>query len=333
MKKILVLTTGGTIASTEGKNGLSPSISPSELLQFLKFRHQNIEVSTRHLFDIDSTDISPDHWIQIVCAIREEYDAYDGFVVTHGTDTLAYTACALSYMIQNSPKPIVLTGAQKSIQMDITDAKTNLKDAIQFASYDQARDVVVVFGGKIIPGTRARKNRSKSFDAFSSMNYPELGIILDGVIVDYIEQYPQKGDVHFYPELDTDVLLLKLYPGLNPSLLRFALEHYRCIILESYGLGGIPLDLFQLLSDTKDLDNHIFILTTQVPLEGSDILLYEVGRRALSGLPVLESYDMTTEATVTKCMWALQQSRGDMEKFQRLYYRRINFDYSKKFQL
>ena len=134
--------------------------------------------------------MGPEHWQLIVKTIREKYEDYDGFVIAHGTDTMAYTAAALSYMIQNSRKPIVITGAQKSIDLEITDAKTNLIDSFLYAADEESQGVQIVFGGKVIAGTRAKKIRSKSYNAFESVNFPELGRIVNGKIYQYI--YPDK---------------------------------------------------------------------------------------------------------------------------------------------
>ena len=133
-KKILLLATGGTIASKKSENGLKPQITPEELLEYIPQVKEFCEVSAIQLLNLDSSNMEPKHWKKIVHAIREYYDAYDGFVIAHGTDTMAYTAAALSYMIQNSTKPIVITGAQKPIDLEITDAKSNLIDSFLYAS-------------------------------------------------------------------------------------------------------------------------------------------------------------------------------------------------------
>lgn len=325
MKKILVISTGGTIASLPSATGLKPQLSSQDLLFALGIAFKTIAVDTLNLYDIDSTDIEPRHWITLAKSIREHYEKYDGFVITHGTDTLAYTAAALSYLIQNSPKPIVITGAQKSIRNAITDAKTNLKDALIYASYDEADDVVVVFNGKVIAGTRARKARSKSFDAFQSLNYPLLGLVMDQRIVDFVEHRKTDKNVVFYDNLATGVHLLKLAPGLTEEVMAPLLEKTDCLIVESYGLGGIPIGLMHGMKDY--LHGHkIVIMSTQVTEEGSDLGLYEVGKRIKDESAIVEARDMTTEAIVTKAMWALYQSDYDRDRFKELFYQRINYD-------
>lgn len=143
----------------------------------------------------DSTNVTPEHWKLLAKTVQENYDRYDGFVICHGTDTLAYTAAALSYMIQNSRKPIVITGAQKPIEMDVTDAKTNLLDSFIYASDNDSQDVNIVFDGKVIVGTRARKERAKSYNAFCSINFPYQAVIQDGMLVRYITEMPYTGPV------------------------------------------------------------------------------------------------------------------------------------------
>ena len=132
-KKILLLTTGGTIASHKTEHGLAPALTAEEILEFLPFMDNVCSLEAQNLFGIDSTNMTCGHWMQIAHAIEENYEAFDGFVVCHGTDTMAYTAAALSYMIQNSAKPIVLTGSQRPLEMEISDARMNLRDSIAYA--------------------------------------------------------------------------------------------------------------------------------------------------------------------------------------------------------
>ena len=185
MKNILMIGTGGTIASGQTAEGLAPELDPSRLLQDTPRVAQLCRVDCLQLYSLDSTNIRPCHWLGLARAIRERYDQYDGFVISHGTDTMAYTAAALSYLIQDCPKPIVLTGAQKPIWYDGTDSKRNLTDAFLYACRG-CGGVQIVFNGKVILGTRARKTFSKSFQAFSSVNYPELALIQDERLLQYI---------------------------------------------------------------------------------------------------------------------------------------------------
>lgn len=153
-KRILLIGTGGTIASEMGENGLSPELTSQQLLRYIPDISDICRVDCIQLFSLDSTNIQPNHWVQVTNSVRENYGTYDGFVISHGTDTMAYTAAALSYLIQGSPKPIVLTGAQKPIGFETTDSKQNLRDAFTVAASDMA-GVMLVFNGKVILGTRA----------------------------------------------------------------------------------------------------------------------------------------------------------------------------------
>ena len=174
MKRILLIATGGTIASTEDGNGLSPALTGEELAQSVPEISGLCELDVVQPMNIDSTNMRPSDWMRILDVIVEGYADHDGFVILHGTDTMSYTAAALSYLIQDSPKPIVLTGSQKPMGNPFTDAKLNLYQSLLYALDEHSHDVSIVFGGVAIAGTRARKQRTMSFNAFISVNYPPL---------------------------------------------------------------------------------------------------------------------------------------------------------------
>ena len=183
-----MIATGGTIASKESGHGLHPALNPFDLLCAVPEVRNICSVDTVQLMNLDSTDISPENWLQMAKTIEDNYQQYDSFVITHGTDTMAYTAAALSYLIQNSPKAIVLTGAQKSISLSDTDARSNLIDSFIYAADENSQGVTIVFNGKVILGTRARKERTRSYNAFSSVDYPEVAIIREKRIIRYLER-------------------------------------------------------------------------------------------------------------------------------------------------
>ncbi len=176
MKKLLLLATGGTIASIEGKEGLVPGLSAKDLLDYFHDKSLSVDVTYQILMNRDSTNMQPEHWVQIAEAVYQNYDLYDGFVITHGTDTLSFTSAALSYMLQGLQKPVVVTGSQVPISFKHTDAKKNLSDALLFAS-ENIGGVFVVFDGRVMMGTRAVKMRTKSYDAFESINLPYVAMI------------------------------------------------------------------------------------------------------------------------------------------------------------
>ena len=326
MKKILLITTGGTIASIQTNSGLIPGIDGKKLIEYLPNIKDKCVVDVKGLFNIDSTNVYYKHWLEIAKCIKENYELYDGFIICHGTDTMSYTASALSYLIQNSKKPIVLTGAQKPINLEISDAKTNLLDSFTYACSEHARGVVIIFNGNVILGTRARKTRTKSFDAFSSIDYPRVAIVKDGHVIPYITNL--KDDTVFYDKLDSNVVLLKLVPGMDSSILEFMLNKYDGIVIESFGVGGLPTydeSNYNKLIDKYTKLGKVIIMSTQVPNEGSDIAVYQVGHYLKQNEYVLEAYDMTIESAITKLMWILAYTK-DIKEIRDLFYKTISND-------
>ena len=289
MKRILLLTTGGTIASVKTENGLAPGTSGEEILSYIPEAKKYCRMEVCQIFSLDSTNLQPEHWLKIAGKIRESYEKFDGFVITHGTDTMAYTAAALSYLIQNPEKPVILTGAQKPISAPITDARKNLLDSI---------------------------------------NYPVAAFIDDRRILQYVEAEEEPVPVRFYDQIDPGVFLLKLIPGMEPDILRYIGSRYDAIIIESYGVGGIPFyDRRNFLEELARLtrDGKIVVIATQVMLEGSDAEVYEVGFKAVNEYNVLQAYDMTVEAAAVKLMWILGMTR-DFARVRELFYRPVSHD-------
>ena len=358
MKRILMIATGGTIASAEDGAGLAPALSGRELAAYVPEIPGLGRLEIQQLMNIDSTNMGPNRWLAIRNAVMDAYDSFDGFVILHGTDTMAYTAAALSYLIQGSPKPIVLTGSQQPMASPFTDAKLNLYQSLLYATDPRSRDVVIVFGGAVVAGTRARKQRTMSFNAFTSVNFPEVALIRGNRIIraedaarsryaleqeKKINSYGARADalspapsgalgwesdkerpVHVYDQLNDRVCALKLTPGLNPAVLSRLKPDYDAVIVETFGIGGIP-DLFHDAVFDWVGSGRALVVTTQVPEEGLDLGVYEVGR-AYAELPgILKGDDMTTEALVAKTMWALGQTT-DPAILQGLFYRPVNHD-------
>ena len=350
MKHILLIATGGTIASAEDGNGLSPALTGEELARSVPEIEGLCELDIVQPMNIDSTNMRPADWLRIAEVIRENYDAHDGFVVLHGTDTMSYTAAALSYLIQDSPKPIVLTGSQQPMGNPFTDAKINLYQSLVYAASDRSRDVSIVFGGYAIAGTRARKQRTMSFNAFNSINYPVLAYLRQDKVIcsgsAAVSAGPAECDCagdgaaraadgaldepRFYTELNSRVCALKLTPGLTPDIFRLLKPDYDAVILETFGMGGVPergadgASYQEAIFDWVDSGRTV-VMTTQVPEEGLDLGVYEVGRAYAEHPGILKGGDMTTEALVAKTMWALGQTR-DADELQRLFYCPINHD-------
>ena len=328
MKNILLIATGGTIASRPTDGGLAPQLCAGDILSCVPALAGLCHIDALQLLNIDSTNMAPDNWLTIADCVKENYFRYDGFVITHGTDTMAYTASALSYLIQNSAKPIVLTGSQKSIYDQETDARRNLYDAFLAAQDDALFGVMLVFDGRVISGTRARKTRTKSMNAFSSIDYPELALLREGRILHYIRQQRPAGLPAFYEKLNPRVFVLRLIPGMNPAVLHLLLPEFDALVIESFGVGGLPIyeqaDYLRVLTAWRESGKPI-VITTQVPHEGSDLAVYEVGARIAKTPGILQAHTMTIESVVTKLMWILPQTR-ELAKIESMFYTPIAHD-------
>lgn len=327
MKKILLIATGGTIASHTGAAGLIPELAAEELLKSVPEVLEFCTPSAIQIYSIDSTNVTPDHWVKLAETIRENYEAYDGFVVCHGTDTMAYTAAMISYMVQGSPKPIVFTGSQKPIDKEDTDGRINLRDSFLYACSEHASDVVIVFQGNVIAGTRAKKVRTKSFNAFTSVDFPNLAVIRDGKVIPYIKT-PKADKPQFFLKLNEKVGLLTLTPGMKGEILDTYFRYNDAVVLAGYGTGGIPENeyySFYEVIERWEKKGKTLAVTTQVQQEGSDMDVYQVGRGWKNRFDLLESYAMTYESILTKLMWILAQTKDDAE-IKKLFYKPINYD-------
>ncbi|MBD5130263.1 MAG: asparaginase [Ruminococcaceae bacterium] len=306
MKKLLILGTGGTIACAKTEFGFAPSVSINELL---KGQELPAVIHSEQLFELDSTNMTPRHWEKLARRIRERYDEFDGFIVTHGTDTMAYAAASLSCLIRNSRKPIVFTGSMKPMLSENSDAPKNLLGAVRYATDDRAFGVRIVFCGEIIDGRCAHKQNSAALDPFASVNNDELGYIEDNIT--FCEEY--SGETRFYERLSDDVFLAKLIPGQR----LYVPENTRALILESYGTGGVPDHLLGEVAELAGKGVYV-IIATQCAYGGTNLSEYEVGQYASKVCPLLETGKMTVEYAVAKARWALAYS-DNYEEFKRLY--------------
>ncbi len=304
MRKILVIGTGGTISCAESENGLAPALRADELLKRIE---APCEVSAEQLFGLDSTNMTPRHWETLARFIRERYDEFDGFVITHGTDTLGYAAASLSCLIQNSRKPIVFTGSMKPMTADNSDAPENLRNALRFAADERAFGVRVVFGGTVIDGRRAVKVCSRGEAAF---DLNACGFFAEGRLI-FDEEYG--GETRFYERLSDDVFHVRLIPGQRLYIPKEA----RAVILESYGAGGVPDYLFEEVQRLAESGVYI-IIATQCARGGTNLNEYEVGLVAARRVPLIETGEMTAEYAVARARWALEYS-GDLEGFRKLF--------------
>ena len=331
-KKILLICTGGTIASTLKKDGYAPGLKDSDILEYIPSVREFCDVDTVQVCNIDSTNMTPGHWSVVVKTIKGNYENYDGFVILHGTDTMAYTAAALSYMVQNSAKPIVLTGSQKPICLEITDAKTNLMDSIRYACADSSTGIQIVFNHSVIAGTRGKKTHAHSYAAFSSVNFPELATIREDKIFRYISPVHFEHPVEFTEELHDSIAVLKLIPGTKPEMLEFLFRYYDCLVIEGFGVGGIPetlKDEFYKQMNHWVSEGKIVVIATLVVNVGSNMEVYEVGLKVKKDFNLIEAYDMTLEAVVTKLMYLMKKYGKDYKAIREEFYRPINFDIAK----
>lgn len=314
MRKILVLGTGGTISCAASEDGLKPAVLVNDLLESVRLPDRiQIEIQTEQLFELDSTNMTPRHWETLAKCIHERYDEFDGFVITHGTDTMAYAAGSLACLIQNSRKPIVFTGSMKPMTMEYSDAPRNLRDAVIFAADERAFGVRVVFCGDIVDGRCAVKSSNETVDAFDSIHWygTAPGEVLEDGKVIFNEIY--HGETRFYERLSDGVFLAKLIPGQELLIP----ENVKAVILESYGDGGIP---DQCINKVERLAGKgaYFIIATQCFYGFTDLQRYEVGRVAAKRFNMLETGKMTIEYAVARARWALEYSNG-FEEFKELF--------------
>ena len=313
-KKILWLSTGGTIASAPGPDGMVPQNSGAELQKMLPGLGGDYSVECRELFSLDSSNVQPYHWSLLAEAIGAAYNDYDGFVVTHGTDTMAYTASALHWMLRGLGKPVVVTGSQLPLADPRTDGRANILNAFSVACSGRP-GVFVVFGSRVMRGVSVRKADTKDFNAFCSVNESPAADISAAGILWKRPAAEQTGAFRVMPVFDEKVLLLKLIPGFSPALIDYAVEQkYRAIVIEGFGSGGVPTRENSLLPALERAlkAGLIVVCASQCGSGGVKLDLYEVGLLA-SRLGALSSGLLTTEAVCTKLMWALGSAKTQAE--------------------
>ena len=306
-KKILLLTTGGTIASVPGGEGLEPhrsDVMERELNQL----HTYFDITVQDVMCLDSSNIRPEEWQTIARHIFAQRSGYDGVVVSHGTDTMAYTASAVTFMLPNIDIPVVFTGSQLPLADMLSDGPANLRTAFAMAASGH-RGVFLAFDRKVMLGCRAVKIRASGFSAFESVNaryaaqVSNQGLVADPAVL------PQfHGDPQLRPEISRDVFLLKLTPGLNPAIFdMLAAMGYKGIVIEAFGLGGINVLHRGLRGIHRCVEDGLsIVVTTQCLYDSSDLRVYQVGNKLLE-LGVIQGRDMTSEAAMTKLMWAIGQ--------------------------
>ena len=306
-KKILLMTTGGTIASVPGGEGLEPhrsGVMERELEQLRTY----YDISVKDVMCLDSSNITPEEWRYIARCIFEERTGYDGIVVSHGTDTMAYTASAVTFMLPNIDLPVVFTGSQLPLADMLSDGPDNLRTAFAMAASGHP-GVFLAFDRKVMLGCRAVKVRASGFSAFESVNARYAAQVSNlGLVVDKEVLPPLTGEPRLMDDISRNVFLLKLTPGLNPAVFdMLAAMGYKGIVIEAFGLGGVNVLHKGLRGIRRAVEDGIsVVVTTQCLYDSSNLQVYQVGNKLLE-LGVIQGRDMTSEAAMTKLMWAIGQ--------------------------
>ena len=306
-QKILIINTGGTLSSVMKGKGLKPGLSIHDMETELQIVSGDTDIEIEDFCSLDSANIFPEDWSALAERISECRNDYDGIVVIHGTDTLAYTSSMLSFMLQNINIPVVITGSQLSIINPIADAMENCRCAIHMAA-SKIPGVYVAFNRKVMLGCRASKVRSLSFDAFESINYPNIASISSlGMEINKPAIPERKGIFKLSNSYSNKVCMIKMFPGIHRSFLEnIAAQGYKGLYIEAYGIGGMPFLKHDFISTLDKLiqGGMTVAVGTQCVYEGSKMDVYETGKRTLE-IGALEAHDMSSEAALTKLMWIL----------------------------
>ena len=323
---VLIIYTGGTIGMTQ--NPETGALEPFDFNHLLdnvpELRRLGYSISTIQ-FDpiIDSSETEPSQWAKLVHIIAENYHKYDGFVVLHGTDTMAYTASAVSFMLENLGKPVIFTGSQLPIGMLRTDGKENLITAIEIAAdrdefgNPRVPEVCIFFENALMRGNRTTKVSSQFFNAFASPNYPLLAHVGININYDDVEIHRPIDNTPLKPHynMDTNVLVIKLFPGINRDVLHQALSvpGLKGVILETFGSGNAPrYDWF--LEELREATSRgiVVLNVTQCSSGSVQMGLYRTGN-TLRGIGVISGFDSTTEAALAKLMFLFGQGMTSEE--------------------
>ncbi len=312
---ILIIYTGGTLGMSYDENGslipfnFGKVVEKIPSLEFLNLRLTVISFPE----PIDSSNVLPIHWQNIAYIIHHNYDSYDGFVIIHGTDTMAYSASALSFMLEGLSKPVIFTGAQLPIEMARTDARENLATALEIAAEKKidgqplVKEVCIFFNHILLRGNRSKKVQSSQFDAFESENYPNLAEA--GIKIEYnfsaLQEIKSKKKLKVQTQMSSDVGLLKLFPGINEGFVNAVLntKDLKGVVLETFGSGNTPSYPWFLGCLKRAIDNGLVIFNVS-QCNGGQVShgKYETSS-ALEKMGVISGLDISAEAAITKMMY------------------------------
>lgn len=331
MSKVLLISTGGTITMVRDKS--SGALVPADMETFKAYMPElfageiQVDIQAFHPL-VDSSDVHPENWAKMAHMIYDHYDGYDGFVVLHGTDTMSYSASALSFMLENLNKPVVFTGSQLPVGVLRSDAKENLLTAIEIAAAKDENgdaivpEVTIYFEDQLFRANRTTKRNAEHFSAFNSYNYPPLAKA--GVHITYQPHLVHYSDPHLplvlHTRYDCNVAVLKLFPGIQQQTVRAVLriKGLKAVVLETFGAGNAPSDKWLYRELKAAVDKGIIIVNkTQCNTGSVEMGLYAVSLNLMKA-GVLSGYDITTEALLTKMMYLLGEYPEQPEEVKKL---------------
>lgn len=321
---VLIIYTGGTLGMAYDDSGALVPFNFGQILEKIpNLTNMNVAITVISFPEpIDSSNVNMHHWVDMAYIIFENYDSYDGFVVLHGTDTMAYSASMLSYMLQGLSKPVIFTGAQLPISAMRSDARENLMTSLEIATGKVngkpiVPEVCIFFNHMLLRGNRAKKVQSVHFDAFESENYPPLAE--SGIVIDYnyaaIRPYEEGTKLKYLNKLDNNVIVVKLFPGITAKVLDscFEIPGLRGVILETYGSGNSPSESWFINSLEKAVKKGLIILNVSQCNGGRVIQGRYETSKDLKRIGILSGGDITTEAAITKMMYLLGNETSDAE--------------------